>query len=222
MPNVLFYVKTNSVVRFIVASFNLLLNDGGDKLIINDDGDFLEVGGTPEEGGTPPAGPEEVTYYFDGYDAGEAWPNSPENMVDGTFLASSVAAFQMPDSQLLNSNTCGGTNLGTITKVEIRVHGRSGWAGTGWTHWYIQPIFTGGNGDQHNLIPTNTGYVPYINETADWGAYIDITSDTNAPGTWSWSDVQSMNCRLSVDMSTAAPLDSSSIGKIEIQVTYTP
>ena len=67
---------------------------------------------------------QEVTYYFDGYDSGLAWTREPQYMVDNNTANYAKINYEnaSEETQLNNSNTCPGTNLGTITKVEIRAN----------------------------------------------------------------------------------------------------
>ena len=119
-----------------------------------------------------------VTYYFNAYDEGGLeWAYSPELMVDGD--TGTDAYDNVGSHQLLTDNTCGGTDLGKITKVEIRLHGQ-----ITDDEVEVTPIFTGGDGDVH-----------YSNSVIHkWTNYMDITSDTNAPATWSWANVVSLDC----------------------------
>ena len=147
----------------------------------------------------------DVTYYFNSYDVGTAWTTNPENMVDGdvdTFAGWEASTVE----QLNDGNTCPGTNLGTITKVELRLFGKiSGGASQFW----LTPAFSGGDGDVHNL-----GSISF---SGDWSSWEDITSDTNAPGSWSWSDVSSLDCLVTAIENGGSCMAS----KLEIKVTYT-
>ncbi len=85
----------------------------------------------------------EVTYYFNSYAAGEAWPTTPGNAVDGntgTFASANTTG----QTELLDGNQCAGTNLGAITKVELRAYGYVQ-DGTRVTVGFT-PVFAGGNG----------------------------------------------------------------------------
>jgi len=141
-----------------------------------------------------------VTYYFDGYNVGEAWVTSPGNLVDGDTGTRATSGFN--EIQLNDSNTGPGTDLGTITTVEVRAFWDDAFGILGGK---LRPVFSGGDGDDHTLSP----------QTTSWSDYIDITSDTNAPGTWSWTNVQDLD------------IDFEAVGtgvwgyKIEIRVTYT-
>ena len=85
-----------------------------------------------------------ATYYFNGYDPGQAWSVDPDNMVDGDVGTRAHTDWTNPsdETQLCNSNTCSGTDLRTITKVELR--GFIDVYGAG--DLYMTPVFTGGNG----------------------------------------------------------------------------
>ena len=148
---------------------------------------------------------ETVTYYFNSYDVGTAWSNNPAFMADGDEETIATTTTDT-DEELLNANTCIGTDLGTITKVEIRAWGS---VSVGSSSVSLTPYFSDLAGDAHNSgIDTEEG----------WNAWVDITSDTNAPVGWSWSDISNLDCLVifSQDFSGA------SVAKVEIQVTYIP
>lgn len=149
---------------------------------------------------------DEVTYYFNGYDVTEAWPTTPANLVDGSILTD--AATSAPgDVELCNSNTCPGIYLGAITKVELRVFVGNISAAN---HITLRPVFPGGDGDDHTVVAT-----PFV---AEWLAWQDITSDTNAPSPWTWSDVQALDC--DVVAPDASGANWTRVRKVEIRVTY--
>jgi len=162
-----------------------------------------EVGSYPIRQYSP--GPDEVTYYFDAHHATEKWTTTPEYMVDNvlTNYASTTVNNQV---ERLTGNTCPGTDLGAITKVEIRAYAY----GDGNDELYIRPEFTGGTGDNHITVPTIEGA---------WGAYQDITSDTNAPDWSSWSHVVDLECDIELDDTAAGK--TMYCAKVEIRVTYT-
>jgi len=148
-----------------------------------------------------------VTFYFDGYDAGQAWTRNPEYMVDNNTANYAKINYEnaSEETQLNNFNTCPGTDLGTISKVEFRALVDIWGAG----HLYMRPIFTGGDGDEHDL-----GSEIY----STWTSYIDITTDTNGPSPWTWSDVQNLDMKV---RGTSGIDNDISCAKIEILVTYT-
>ena len=147
-----------------------------------------------------------VTYYFNAYDSGgEEWESNPSYMVDG-FDDRYAVASGIGDVQLLTGNTCAGTNLGTITKVELRAFAASG---TDYDDVYLRPVFPlTGDGDNHDIGSLG----------GEWSAYIDITSDTNAPETWSWTNVQNLDCDVE---DYGENLVRPRVSKVEIRVTYT-
>ena len=162
----------------------------------------------------PPDTTSTITYYFDGYLVdGNEWNLNPGQMVDGVLGNVAISqAFADPHAQTLNSNTAPGTDLGTIETVELRLDGSKA-SGT-IEYFDIRPVFTGGNGDLHDLVSSLTTSV-------DWSDYLDITNDTNAPGTWSWTDVQNLDCIVRSSITTSGPGDLSRASKVEIKVTYT-
>ena len=148
-----------------------------------------------------------VTYYFNSYDVGEAWGIDPENMTDGS--TGTMTGWQPQDNtvQLCDGNTCDGTNLGTISKVELRAYGQlSAYPAEN----FIRPVFSGTNDGDNHLEP-----ISWVTEA--WYSRISITTDTNAPGSWTWTDVKNLDC----DIYTANTGGSVKCGKIEIIVTYT-
>ena len=153
-----------------------------------------------------------VTYYFNAYDSGgEEWANRPEKLVDGLTTPGTNSAYSdgPGDIELLTGNTCDGTNLGTITKVELRIYAVA--IQEGGDYIRLRPVFGGGDGDNHNV-----GSLSYIGE---WSSYFDITSDTNAPGTWSWANVKDLDC--DVEDYQDGGITAAFAWKVEIQVTYT-
>ncbi len=121
----------------------------------------------------------DVTYYFNAY-VTPVWVN-PNNLVDGdagTFAASEAKKTE----QLLTGNTCPGTDLGTITRVQIRAFAY----GDGNDRLDITPVFTGGDGDIHETVP--------VVDPGGWSAYVDITNDTNHPDWSLWSHIQDLDC----------------------------
>jgi len=151
------------------------------------------------------------TYYFNSYDSENSNWSDPANMVDGSTSTYS-GAYSGEESNLLDSNSCPGTDLGTIIKVEIRIYGYTESDGGNVPYPIITPVFSGGNGDGHTITDLPDW------SSADWSSYADITSDTNAPGDWSWSDVQNMDMYVVAD--TYVRFEATYIYKAEILITY--
>jgi hypothetical protein len=152
-----------------------------------------------------------VTYYFDSWSDRDSWDDtSPDEIVDndlGTYSQDNNDGHYVH----LDSNTCPGTDLGTISTVEVRVY----WAGNSQQNAYprLIPYFggtsAGDNHDDNTRSGSSEGF-PY------WSGYFDITSDTNAPG-WSWSDVQNLDLRVVTVRGSTGRIRPR---KIEVRVTY--
>jgi len=146
----------------------------------------------------------EATYYFNSYDVGEAWPTDPACLVDGS-LVSGASTIENA-VQLCNASTCEGTFLGTISKVEIRTYGNS----SSGNATYLRPVFNGvDDGDNHNSGLSDSG---------EWSNWFDITEDTNAPASWTWTDVKNLDC--DAEFAKLA-IGGSTLYIIQIKVTYT-
>jgi len=149
-----------------------------------------------------------ATYYFNSYDAGEAWLGDPADMVDDdpTTWATAAAA---GDVQLLDGNTCDGTDLGNIYKVIIRPRGAIS-LGAPRYRIAIRPVFNGNtDGDDYSVSfktyhPTTT--------TDD----VDITLDSKAP-IWSWDQIQNLDCDVE-----ATDGFYGNVYKVELIVYYQP
>ena len=151
----------------------------------------------------------ESTFYFDQYMAmGEEWATLPGNMVDGSTSNYSSTTLNS-DIELCLNNTCTGTDLGTISKVEIRCYGY--YSGMNPRDIILRPVFSGiSDGDNHIFAPSTTG---------GWSSWFDITSDTNSPATWDWNRVRDLDC--DVEAGTGMGMFTLLCSKVEIRVTYT-
>lgn len=109
----------------------------------------------------------EVTYYFNAKGT-DVWSDAAK-IIDNILTNYAYTAADV--IQLVTGNSCPGTNLGDITKVELRVYGY----GDGDDRIDLTPVFGGSDdGDKHQTTP---GVSP-----GSWGEYQDISRDTNAPG----------------------------------------
>lgn len=110
-----------------------------------------------------------VIYEFTAYAEGvEEWATTPGNMVDGVTTNYAVTGDD-GDIQKLTGNECVGTDLGTISKVEIAAYAY----GDVDDQLILRPVFGGtDDGDNHTFVP---------GVTAGWKAWQDITEDTNSP-----------------------------------------
>jgi len=149
-----------------------------------------------------------VTYYFNDYDGSEYWSTSPGNMTDGNDATYASTASDS-DIQLCTSNTCAGIDLGGITKVEIRIKG--GYAGIPTNDILLRPVFSGGDGSDNS-----SGLTIGVIEYCDW---IDITTDTNSPSSWTWDSVVSLDIDVETEMTTGSTFR---CYIVEVRITYNP
>jgi hypothetical protein len=148
----------------------------------------------------------EISYYFDAYDAGETWASNPGFMIDG--ITSNYASTTVNgDVELCDNNTCNGSYLGIISKVEIRGFGY--WTGDQ-RDVILRPVFKDGDGNNHVFTPPR--------DNGDWSQWYDITGDNNAPDPWVWSAVKNLDC----DIQSAGMFGTVYCSKVEFRVTYTP
>ena len=156
--------------------------------------------------------PSAATYYFDS--AGIlSWETNASYMYDGNEnnYASTTSSGDVED---LTRNTCPGTDLGTITKVELRLKGYNAGLASDWLI-RLRPRFgvAGSYGAYQDYTPT---------ESAAWSSYFDITDDPDGPGTWSWSDVANLCCWVYSSWGGKVNNPVEYCSKVEIRVTYTP
>jgi hypothetical protein len=151
----------------------------------------------------------QITYYFNNYNTSETWAIFPWRMVDGntsTYASTTVGS----DVELCNSNTCDGSNLGYISKVELRTYGYY----TGANHSIIlRPVFSNNSYDGNNHT-TKTGSSP------SWSEWVDITNEIIGPssGVWNWSNVKYLDC--DVQSQSGSSFWTLYCSKVEMRVTY--
>jgi len=153
---------------------------------------------------------DQVTYYFTSYDNNEAWATIPGNMVDGS--TSNYASTSIDgDVELCDGNNCSGNDLGTISKVELRV---SAFYTGGPRDIILRPVFGGTTDgiDYRYQTPSETGPI--------WSPWFDITNDPFAPQSWSWTDVLNLDC----DVEAGSGMLGFTLycSKVKMRVTYTP
>jgi hypothetical protein len=148
----------------------------------------------------------DVVYYFDNYFPGEAWPTNPAYMVDGNTSNYASTTFSS-DVEFCDNNTCYGSYLGIISKVEIRAFGY--WTGDQ-RDILLRPVFTVGDGDNHVFAPPR--------DNGDWSRWFDITNDNNTPASWDWNSVKNLDC----DVESTGMIGTVYCSKVEMRVTYTP
>jgi PKD repeat protein len=150
----------------------------------------------------------EVIYYFNSYDNNEPWATSPGNMVDGS-TSNYASTTTNGDIELCDSNNCSTSDLGVISKVELRSYG---YYSTNLRLIYLRPVFSG--------TTDGLNYPQPITSTPGWSDWVDITNDPYAPNTWSWSDVENLDC--DVEAGSGFGIFTLYCSKVEIRVSYVP
>lgn len=143
----------------------------------------------------------EVTYYGNSLYSSR-WSN-PNNMIDNnleTFASESVDE----DYARINGTTCLGTDLGIITKVEVRPYGY------------------GDGNDKIDFSFSSLQEVEYevtMPASAGWGTWCNVTDDPKIGG-WTWAKIATPVWYVSYDKVGAG--NPMYCAKVEIRVTYTP
>jgi len=153
----------------------------------------------------------EIRYYFNSYDEEEAWATSPGNMVDSS-TSNYASTTVNPDVELCDGNTCSGSNLGSISKVELRVYG---YYSQSQRDIILQPVFDGENDGGNYTFKTE-------NE-AGWSQWFDITNDAGrkAESQWTWNEVKNLDCDVKANYSIFSPEFTLYCSKVEVRVTFT-
>jgi hypothetical protein len=151
---------------------------------------------------------EAVYFYYD-YDIFNCWATNPAYMVDSN-TSNYASTSTDGDVELCIDNNCSGTDLGTIINVELRV--KSYYSGSQ-RDTILRPVFGGtSDGADHN----------YQTSAIDaWSQWFDITNDPFAPQSWSWSDVDSLDCDVVAENVPSGPF-TLYCSKVEIRVGYIP
>jgi len=152
------------------------------------------------------------TYYFNTFDENEAWESEPELLIDETeetFTATSIDT----DVELCYENTCPGDDLGTILKVELRVHGYH--EGKNQGNITLRPVFKDGELDGEN-------YTFVASDQPEWSEWFDITDDGDHGSgqwrtPWSWSEIKSLDCDVEASLGSETALFCS---MVQLRVTY--
>lgn len=148
-----------------------------------------------------------VTYYFNAYDEGEEWAIDPQEMCDGDTerWAQTNQSWESSAQDLiqhLTANTCDGTDLGIITKVEIRSKVDGPYSPPNINYVILRPIFNNQDGSDFQITVIGTM----------WSEWFDITS----PFSWMWDDVVNLDCDVEADVG----LSFIKCAIVEIQVSF--
>jgi len=135
------------------------------------------------------------TFFYNNYTF-HNWSTSspqylPEYLVDNDNNTCAASIGEHRTCFILDNNTCDGTNLGNISKVELiaRVGGTTGDSSSWiWIIYSLIPTFKGINGNKHNFTWNYSKRKIWVS--------CDITNDSNAPTMWMWGNVSNLNCEL--------------------------
>ncbi len=214
-------IESNTIISGS-GSYEIDSVTSGTKSIIarNDDGYVLGYGNVESvyyEEEVPES--ETVIFYWNSQNSSD-WTN-PNNMVDGnntTTYANVTDGGSSYFYQVNNTNTSSDQG-GAITKVEIRIvysyNPQMGMCGIGG-----YPVFNGStDGSLYSFsIMSNPAGGPY---TSEWH---DITEDGEAPETWTWSDLTTLDLKIRGIADHGVMPMGTYVGvyKCDMQVTYTP
>ncbi len=129
-------------------------------------------------------------FTFDSYVSegpAEVWETNPSYMTDlsvNNYASSTING----DVELLDDNTCGENESGTIKSVWIRA---KAYYSNNKRVLILRPVF-GGSLDGSNYEFTD------ISTTAAWSPWFNITDDERAPEEWNWYDVDNLDCDVEV------------------------
>jgi len=148
-------------------------------------------------------------YYFDSYYPASGWTNNPQHMVDGD-INTFASTNEDEQIELLDENTCPGTGLGIVTKVEIRAYGYYDSSGNS-ADILLTPMFP--------ILGTRNTYVFDCTNSPSWSPWFDITNDPTVPG-WSFATISHyFDCQVKSSGSGNFILN---CAKVAIRVTYIP
>jgi PKD repeat protein len=150
----------------------------------------------------------QVTYYYTSYNVYEAWDGNPENMVDGS-TETFASTHTNEDLQVCNGNTCPGSNLGVIQKVELRAHCYKEGEAANIT---LQPMLEEDIGQNYTISPGGEPeWTPWFDITADFG---HGSSEFSTP--WTWEEIKILCCNVQSSLIDGMLFCS----MVEIRVTY--
>jgi len=150
----------------------------------------------------------QMTYQYTSYDVYEAWDGDPENMVDGS-TETFAFTHTNEDLQVCNGNTCPGSNLGTIQKVELRAHCYKEGEAANLT---LQPVLEEDTGQNYTTSPGGEPeWTPWFDITTDFG---HDSGEFSTP--WTWEEIKILCCTVRSSMVDGMLFCS----MVEIRVTY--
>jgi hypothetical protein len=158
-----------------------------------------------------PAPPPKAVFYFSSYDASESqnqWSSQPANMANGA--TASYSSTTLPgDLELLDGNNCTGSETGNISYVYLRTKGYYS------TNKYTITLTPKYNGE----LPGDGYEFDDITTSATWSPWFEITNDRGAPETWTWNDIDNLECEVTSENSMQGPF-TLYCSQVEVMVCY--
>ncbi|MEM4258130.1 MAG: DUF2341 domain-containing protein [Candidatus Thermoplasmatota archaeon] len=154
-----------------------------------------------------PTATSTVSYYFSGYDAKKTTWKNPSYMCD-TNENTCAQTNVNNDIEKLTANQCSGAGSSSIIRVQLRALANKT-VTIGDASVKLQPIFSKGTGTNQTLT---------VNTSKSWTLYADITSDTNAPSPWTWSNVSDLDCNVYAGITHSSSY--LCVWEVQIRVTY--
>ncbi|MCH8969101.1 MAG: hypothetical protein IIA66_08290, partial [Planctomycetes bacterium] len=156
--------------------------------------------------------PQTAVYCYNAYAGG--WETGPVNMTDCNTASFARTITDMQVQELTaHALESGSAGSGTITKVQVRYLGafNNGPGNGSGNQVWVTPVFNGTtDGDVHNPGA--------LSSSATWTNWLDITNDTNAPVTWTWTDITNLD----LDITASVVGGKAQVYKVELSVIYTP
>lgn len=148
----------------------------------------------------------EWTTHFSVVDTIDSWVDTANAIDDNiTTFATKESIFL---KTLILDTPAAVSATGVISKVEIRAYCSLADLGVP-CKIRLTPRFIAGDGDYED-----------VTQNLGWTSWYDITKDTNAPGTWAWSDVEALGANF-IYYWGSGPAPLAQLGSIEVRVTYT-
>lgn len=157
-----------------------------------------------------------ATYYFNGNggitDPGGLWTNDSNAFDGNTYSVSSASQSSGTSSKTSNYLQGIGTNSpasgGTVTQVRVRVNGSSGFG----TSAAYATVYSNANEELGTAVGLG-------GSSSGFGSYVTLSEP--AAG-WSFTEVQALYTRCHSNNVSVDGVLGIVIGKVEIEVTYTP
>lgn len=131
-------------------------------------------------------------FYYNDYDTNQSWSNNPGYMVDGDNSSYASTDISLGEVELLTGNNCNLSGV-NITCVELRANAYSGPSRVR-EQIILTPVFNGTSDGDNYSDEVSAG------SSLVWTQWFDITNDSSGPGSGNWkvSDVENLDCKVTV------------------------